>query len=1204
MYKQYPYLQDSYIYQTDVEREKRNILAQIDSFINQRQYVKITLLDWDEEPIKAIEGEITSGSISKVGDSPIRRTAQLTCAVDARSYSVDDGKADFAINKKVFIEIGVKNETPHYPDYPIFWFPEGVFFIGSFSINAGANASTTITLSLKDKMAILNGDVGGTLPATVIFDTMDTQLPNGEYIEKKVLIYNIIQELVHHYGGEDLNKIVIEGVPLRIRRIMQWVGDTPLYQYTKDYNEEHQRIELFDFSTEELASKQWINKYEKGSDVGYIMDDFVITDELTGAPGESVTSILDKIKNILGNYEYFYDIFGTFHFREIKNYYVTTQARTLLDEMSENDYLVEVNNSRSIYTFDDEKLLTSINVNPQYENIKNDYIIEGQTGIVDSDITIPIRYHLAIDAKPPILGTDNREKIRKLIDNSIEITEKQEELKQLEKASINNIDTLEELLYNIRNAKMYIDNKNNLIDVKDKELLKQLQDIWKTTYTYEELKDNSIVFQNDKYTSLWQESQLLSERWLIKYIDQYNQIYSDNMIDITKNIVSLNLTQLLNNYDAVIPVENNSLSLININLQSKNADTRFTSDVPIQNIIVQLNSENDILSLDGNAFFTLTYNILSYFISLATLPDIANIETQIDDIENQIAETPMGISLQEYIDNMNSIDINSIDWTSTDLTDIEKKIYIYDKNNVAENEQLYNITLEALKEAYNQQDILQTQLKILNEQLNQAKERYTSIRNSLIVLYNFILQLQQQRDAKIKELDGDNTTSQIGIENNHECLISGTNIQWFSHNTDKISIIDDNVIIDNNKYSFISNDILLTVTLNQDNNYPFYQGSLFDQFYQAFIGYYNNTTEDALLNQIEILKAEISDLEQKNNTFQNDYTNPNRYRKFYDVYPTENREMILYTHPRNNVVCAGYVEEVSELPNVGNFNLIYKNHDIYMYWDGKIYQTIVPLEIYNNTNNENQYYAYDWRTKLYLDGLKGVINGTDKGYYYEELSAFWPQVYNLQTQRFFAEEKDRSIDYKTLAVAGTYYLDFLDEVDTSFGEWSVNNIGRRSDVIVKEEVNCLFQPEIPNVILLPNNNVDLKTIGHSMKDETYRYGSSLESSLTLEELRAEAIANFYPYSQVSSEIYNNLLTGGYRNGAFDQIKYELYLHTRYQKSISLTSIPVFYLEPNNRITINDTTTNTYGDFVIQSINITLGPGANMSITCNETAERF
>jgi hypothetical protein len=31
--------------------------------------------------------------------------------------------------------------------------------------------------------------------------------------------------------------------------------------------------------------------------------------------GETVVSILDKIKNILGNYEYFYDINGNFVFQ-------------------------------------------------------------------------------------------------------------------------------------------------------------------------------------------------------------------------------------------------------------------------------------------------------------------------------------------------------------------------------------------------------------------------------------------------------------------------------------------------------------------------------------------------------------------------------------------------------------------------------------------------------------------------------------------------------------------------------------------------------------------------------------------------------------------------------------------------------------------------------------------------------------------------
>ena len=159
----------------------------------------------------------------------MRRSGSLSIAVDARSYSVDDGQADFAINKKIYIELGVRNDTDRYPDYPIFWFPEGVFFISGFAINSSATGTTNINLTLKDKMAMLNGEIGGTLPAAVTFDEVTTQLPDGTFATQKVLIYNIIQELVNNYGKENLTNIVIEDVPKRIRRILQWTGDKPLY---------------------------------------------------------------------------------------------------------------------------------------------------------------------------------------------------------------------------------------------------------------------------------------------------------------------------------------------------------------------------------------------------------------------------------------------------------------------------------------------------------------------------------------------------------------------------------------------------------------------------------------------------------------------------------------------------------------------------------------------------------------------------------------------------------------------------------------------------------------------------------------------------------------------------------------------------------------------------------------------------------------
>jgi len=54
-----------------------------------------------------------------------------------------------------------------------------------------------------------------------------------------------------------------------------------------------------------------------------------------GNAGDSVVTILDQIVNLLGNYEYFYDINGNFRFQEIKNYLNTTYSTFLINEIQE-----------------------------------------------------------------------------------------------------------------------------------------------------------------------------------------------------------------------------------------------------------------------------------------------------------------------------------------------------------------------------------------------------------------------------------------------------------------------------------------------------------------------------------------------------------------------------------------------------------------------------------------------------------------------------------------------------------------------------------------------------------------------------------------------------------------------------------------------------------------------------------------------------
>lgn len=691
----YPYLQDSYRETESEGLTRREFLAKLDGFINQKRYARLTLLNWAEEPLKEIQGEIVTGSLSKDGSSAVRTNGTLTTSVDAGSYSVEDADMDFSVNKKIFIEVGIKNYTNEYPEYPILWFPQGVFFIKEFACNSSTSTALNISLTLNDKMCMLNGDAGGTFPSTIILDEENSQTDTGEYVTQKVQIYRIIQELVHHWGGEDLNNIVIEDVPLRIKRIMKWTGDTPLYLVSNGGQAEAGTLS-YDPTTTKPASGAYL-QINNGDDAGYIYDDFVYDTELTMNAGQSVADALETIKNYLGNFEFFYDEFGIFHFREIRNYLNTTQGKIVVDDMTENDYMVDRAIPKEVYTFSDSSNIISININPQYSGVKNDYIVHGVRKGTSTDIEYDVFYHLAIDSKP-----------------------------------------------------------------------------------------------------------------------QTGNIYT---------------------------------------------------------------------------------NLLLY-----------------------------------------------------------------------------------------------------------------------------------------RDLDTD-------------------------------------------------------------------------------------------------------------------------------------------------LLCGIFPIIVDELPEFGEFNSIYKVGDkAYMWDDDNTWKELIVEGFYTAAD---PYVTKDWRTELYLKGMQALYNNSvDRGYYFEELRAFWPQIYNLKDQCFWGEEEDASIQARVLT-DGNYYLDFIDSSST-LGEFSVSNIGRRSDVVIDNDVNCLFEPEVPNIVFL---NLDLQD---SDPEE-------------FQKLRAECIDSGQPYAQTRGDVYNAFATGGWHNGAFDVICAELYTHTTYQKTISMTAIPNYYLAPNSRVSISDNVTKTFGSYMIQNISLPLDVGSVMSVTLNECA---
>lgn len=380
MIKNYKYLKDA------------AFLKEMDAQHLQEQYVKITLLDWKENPIQEIQGISTGGSISLNGNSSVRRTCNLSVFAKSEEFSnVTNVDNLFSINKKVDIEIGLKNVTNKYLEYPIIWYPQGVYTIASPSLSHSPSG-ISISLQLRDKMSLLNGDAGGTIPASTQFDRYDTIDDKGEYITLKPTIHQIIKELVNHFGNEQLGKIIINDVPHRIKQVMKWIGNTPLYLVGDNGN--------YSMTTDRNAVGEKYKVFEYGEDIGYIYTDFVYPGELIGNEGDTVCTILDKIKNLLGNYEYYYDIDGNFIFQEIKNYLNTTHATVVSNNITQG-YEVDHSSGKSVYIFDDGKITTSFSNNPQYNMIKNDFVVWGIRKNANGN-DVPIRYHLAVDDKPQI----------------------------------------------------------------------------------------------------------------------------------------------------------------------------------------------------------------------------------------------------------------------------------------------------------------------------------------------------------------------------------------------------------------------------------------------------------------------------------------------------------------------------------------------------------------------------------------------------------------------------------------------------------------------------------------------------------------------------------------------------------------------------------------------------------------------------------
>lgn len=471
-------------------------LKQLDEWNEKEVYIKIISLDFAENPRSEIEGYATGGSIKVDGSSAVRRVCSLNMI--ANNASVND--SDWALESKFKVEVGLRNFiNKNYDD--IIWFPLGVYIISSFAMTSNAQGFS-VSIQGRDKMCLLDGSVGGNIFASHDFGKLEIR-KNDEMTElQDILIYDIIKNAIHEYALEPYENIIINDLEdcsvelldykVKNKQLMIYkvVLDSSIDQTDSGMAFEGHKVfealkDVVDGTRVEVDGRVYerVKQVAYGDTVGYRLTDLTYAGDLILGAGSTITQMLDAIVKMLGEFEYFYDLYGRFVFQRKKIYYNVNWTNAVTNE-KETRYDSVENGSENAYEFTKGLLIESYNNKPNLTNIKNDFTIWGKN-LKD----YPIHLRCAIDDKPvyyrPLVNKDKGE----LWGTSpIIFTEKGEELE------VDIVCDWRELIYQMGLDYLQSDSKiaqltkeiagsldDDSLEAKKKELI-QWENAWKTGY--------------------------------------------------------------------------------------------------------------------------------------------------------------------------------------------------------------------------------------------------------------------------------------------------------------------------------------------------------------------------------------------------------------------------------------------------------------------------------------------------------------------------------------------------------------------------------------------------------------------------------------------------------------------------------------------------------------------------------------------------
>ena len=268
---------------------------------------------------------------------------------------------------------------------------------------------------------------------------------------------------------------------------------------------------------------------------------------------------------------------------------------------------------------------------------------------------------------------------------------------------------------------------------------------------------------------------------------------------------------------------------------------------------------------------------------------------------------------------------------------------------------------------------------------------------------------------------------------------------------------------------------------------------------------------------------------------------------------------------------------IKQKPSIlSNWKVIFETND-----DG-IYTGRIAKIVDEDGEGVINYQTNDWRAELYLQGLQKKQLQQRPDIYEQELLDLFDSIYEFgyyNTTNTWVPQGRFKADITNNPNDLLYWFDYIN-TDLLFDK-AVDVVGTRIMSEQKDKIIKLYNVDIPDLILIDANAPAI----------------SQASIISACDSTGQA------YSRIPHNVYNNVAIGTVGYTAQETMRELLYQNTNYNASISITSIPIYYLDVNSRITVNDKASGISGDYIVNSINLPLDAKSTMTISASQVIDR-